>query len=205
MNELMDMLSTKQDDFFLKFLTKDLKKFESKELVRQLKLGYESEDSNIVRSSTLFNALFTQRTLVFSITTRSFAKLVANDKLSRYKNCAGSEYKLMLKKIINSGFVKRLREPKNGKAGLYEVVQPSLIEFMKEIYTNDVETAYNKAKDFKTIFEEKKQIAIDYWENFSNETKGKEGKKPRVKDFDIKDFRSRLESKLNKLQEGINE
>lgn len=191
---LFEILSTTQNDFLLKEVTNDLEDFQHDVLIERLSFGYDSKDPNLIRTMSLFNSAFTHRTLVFLLTNRSFVNIIQNDEHNKYKNCDGTAYKCMIKTAIQRGFIKGLRKGTTGKAGLYEIVHPDLIQTMKEIYLRDVTEAYEAAMDFEKVYAQKKQDAIDYWEGKEEEST-----------FDKNKFRNNLEAKLNSLVGDDNE
>lgn len=167
---LLSILATTKNDYLLKEITSDLEEFECKPLLDMMNFSYNSKDPNIIRTVTLLNSAFTHRSLVFLMTKRSFGFLVDIDVLNPNKDCNGTSFKTMVSTMIKRGFIKQLRKGRTGKAGLYEIVHPDLITYMKEIYIRDVTEAYEAAMDFDKVYAEKKQAAIDYWEG-SNENK----------------------------------
>lgn len=166
---LFDILATTKNDYLLKELTSQTDGFQCDNLTEALKSGYSSRDPGILRNTTLFNSAFTHRSLVFLMTNRSFEALIKNDLLNKQDSCNSTSFRDMVRTLIRRGFVNQLRKGRTGKAGLFEIVQPDLVSYMKEIYIADVTKAYVEAMDFDKVYAEKKQDAIDYWEGDKKE------------------------------------
>lgn len=165
---LLSILATTKNDYLLKEITSDLEDFDCKGLYEMLDYSYKSKDPNIIRSATFLNSAFTHRSLVFLMTKRSFGNLVDTDELNPNKDCNGTSFKTMISVFIKRGFIKQLRKGKTGKAGLYEIIHPDLIDYMKEIYLRDVTEAYENAMNFDKVYADKRQAALDYWEGENN-------------------------------------
>lgn len=194
---LFDILATTKNDYLLKEITLDIEEFKSKGLLEALKAGYNSKDPSILRNSTLFNSAFTHRSLVFLMTNRSFESLVKSDKLNKQDSCNSTAFRDMVRTLIRRGFVVQLRKGKTGKAGLFEIVQPDLVNYMKQIYIQDVTEAYEAAMDFEKVYADKKEAAINYWEGDKKEIKEEQ---PRKRKYSVEDF-----ERWEKEQEGNNE
>lgn len=84
--------------------------------------------------ATFLNSIYTHRCSVFVTTYRLFSKLVKADDTYTTKSCNGLNYKAMLAWAYDCGYIKAIRNPvsdidfKKRKAGLYELVDPDLLD-----------------------------------------------------------------------------
>lgn len=137
---LLSNYSITKNDFFLKYLKEDLSDFGSEELSSFLKDGYQSGDPYITKMATLFNSIYTHKMQCFFLTSRTFYKLLVNDPNNKYNSLSGLEYKILIKLMVDkTGHFECLRKPYHGRAGVFKLVQPQLVNTLYKLHDQELE------------------------------------------------------------------
>jgi len=108
--------------------TTRLDKVSDKKFRENLEDMYNSDNKIWTRLATILNAVFTSKRLVFILSRKILMELIKEDINSKYSSIGTVEYKELIFKLANGGFFERLREPKPGKAGVYKIIEPEIVE-----------------------------------------------------------------------------
>lgn len=146
-------------DFLLKHITTDLDSFAIQEIGDNLKVLYRDLDPNTARMTSIMNAIFTHRMQTFMITKRSLVNIIKNDPNQRYNSASGSNWGAIRDAMKDLGHFQELREPKNGKAGIYKLVYQPAVDILYELH--DLHVDSNKSTNW---FPHMEQKLIEYWD-----------------------------------------
>lgn len=164
--KMLEEYQVQYHDFLLKYTTSDLDSFRIKEIGDNLKILYKHPDPNIKRMSTIMNAIYTHRMQAFMITKRSLVELLKNDPNQHYNSASGSDWGAVRDAMKKLGHFEEIREPKNGKAGVYKLVYQPAIDVLYELH--DLHVDSNKAANWFPHMESK---LLEYWESESEPEK----------------------------------
>lgn len=125
--------------------------------------GNNGEFNNIDRISTsLLNAAFTQQRTVFLISRDSLRELVNSDKNHKKKPTFGNKYyPKVIKLVCNGGLLKELVKGEGRRAGVYEVVLPSVLKFMPKEVTEQREQLMEAYLSYGQVRGQKVDLNLD--------------------------------------------
>jgi len=106
---------------------------------------YSFPNPEIKRTTTLLNALFTQKKQTFMMTREYCIKLMKEDVNHNLSLGHGGYSKWMAQVSDDSQFFKTLRPPTGSKAGVYQLIQPALVKELHRLAAEDYYKAEEKA------------------------------------------------------------
>jgi len=165
MNKIMQRFSITLNDYMLNELTDNVEDFRIDKIINLFKDCYSSSDPGIIRATTILNAIFTHRTLTFMVTKRQYNKLFANDTTHTKKSLNGNVYGIFIESLKTNGMIDELREPTNGKAGVYKLVDPDLVSMVRELHILEVTEAYDELMNFEKIQAQKEEKVLNYYDS----------------------------------------
>jgi hypothetical protein len=127
--------------------TKLLSEF-GEELQNVLASFYDHTESNIKRTGSMFNGIYTQQNGVFMMSFRIFRELVAADfKNHGLKSCTDHDYNQIMSDLLSKNIIMKIRKQKGQRSALFRLILPF---YLKPLY-NTVGKDVVDAKDDKNI------------------------------------------------------
>lgn len=162
--KMLEEYKVQYHDFLLKYVTEDLEDFKLPEIGKDLKALYEYKDPNISRMTSIINAIYTHRMQTFMLTARSLEKLLKADSNQKYKSVSGSIWGSVRDAMKELGHFEEVREPTNGKAGVYKLIYQPAVDKLYELH--DLHVDSNKSIHWFPQMESK---LLGYWDNDNGE------------------------------------
>lgn len=130
-NKILNDFNSTISDCFLKKVTGDLKDFNDDGFVQVLSAMYDHKDSNNRRMATIFNSIFTHQTTTFMLTYSTAKILFEEDRNlgnTKYGSLNSKEYKLLICKMLESGYFKEIEKQIGRKSAVYELTEKTFVQ-----------------------------------------------------------------------------